>query len=246
LVNGDISAVKLLAIHLLDSLQHGILFKESHETETPGPSGLTIRNDLARRHLAEWPEGILQTVVCGGPCKATHEASVFFSHVSQHKKTTILSAPNFTNSKIRRSKPPIKNFGKQQYAAPRLAARAHQRTSLLPASGSGYKEQPSSPRPKTAGFSIYTSVYKEQAFSQPKPAGTSIYTSVQKEQALSRPKIPGFSIYTSVYKEQALSRPKPAGFSIYTSVYKEQALLRPRTAGFSIYTLVYKEQAPTS
>jgi hypothetical protein len=27
----------------------------------------------------------------------------------------------------------------------------------------GFKEQPSSPRPKTAGFSIYTSVYKEQA-----------------------------------------------------------------------------------
>jgi hypothetical protein len=32
---------------------------------------------------------------------------VFFSHVSKHKKPTILSAPKFTNSKISRSNPPI-------------------------------------------------------------------------------------------------------------------------------------------
>jgi hypothetical protein len=75
-------------------------------------------------------------------------------------------------------------FGKTQQAAPRLAARTYQRTCFLPASGSGYKEQPSSPRPKTAGSSIYTSVYKEKALSRPKAAGSSIYSSVYKEQDL--------------------------------------------------------------
>jgi hypothetical protein len=75
LIHSDTPAVELLAIHLIDGFQHRLLIREGHEAETPGPSSIAVGNHLTLHHLAKRPEGILQTVVGRGPCKATDEAS---------------------------------------------------------------------------------------------------------------------------------------------------------------------------
>ncbi|KAL6276598.1 hypothetical protein ACE6H2_020199 [Prunus campanulata] len=46
LVDGDVTAVEVLAIYAFDHVLHGLLVVEGDEAEVPGPLDLTVVDDL--------------------------------------------------------------------------------------------------------------------------------------------------------------------------------------------------------
>ncbi|KAI5343650.1 hypothetical protein L3X38_011526 [Prunus dulcis] len=46
LIDGDVTAVKVLAVYAFDRVPYGLIVVESDKAEAPGPLGLTVVDDL--------------------------------------------------------------------------------------------------------------------------------------------------------------------------------------------------------